>query len=75
MHSFIVVGVGPCDFSTSPKIGYLCFLAPTGALEEAILSVRESVQDIMLRRGLREFLKHSKEFRGVLGQERAQERA
>ena len=30
---------------------------------------------IMLRMTLKEFLKHSKESRGVLGQERAQERA
>ena len=33
------------------------------------------VWGIMLRRALKEFLKHSKESRGVLGQEKAQERA
>ena len=32
------------------------------------------VLDIMLRRALKEFLKHSRESRGVLGQEKAQER-
>ena len=48
------------------------FLAPTGALEEGILCVRVSVRDIMLKRAPKEFLKHSKESRGVLGQERAQ---
>ena len=47
-------------------------LAPTGALEEAILYGPLSVRDIMLRRALKEFLKHYKESRGVLGQERAQ---
>ena len=48
-------------------------LAPTGALEEGILSlrasVRQSICDFMLRMALKEILKHSKESRGVLGKE------
>ena len=66
------------------------FLAPTGALEEGILcvhaSVRPSSWHIIQKNIENEFLKHSKESRGVLGQgaqdgaqdgaqERAQERA
>ena len=38
------------------------------------LALKSSVLDIMLRRALKEFLKHSRESRGVLGQEKAQER-
>ena len=39
------------------------------------VGVRACVWDIMLRRALKAYLKHSKESRGVLGQERDQERA
>ena len=44
------------------------FLTPTGALEDAILSLRASVRDFMLRMALKGFLKHSKGSRGVIGQ-------
>ena len=46
----------------------IVFLAPTGDLEEGILSVCACISDIMLRMALKEFLKHSKESRDVLGQ-------
>ena len=46
----------------------IVFLAPIGDLEEGILSVCACISDIMLRMALKEFLKHSKESRGVLGQ-------
>ena len=47
------------------------FMALTGALEEGILYVPACIRDIMLRKALKEFLKHSKESRGVPGQEKA----
>ena len=59
----------------------MCFLAPTGALEvgmsDLCLSICPSVclSIFMLRRALEEFLKYSKELRGVPWQERAHERA
>ena len=37
--------------------------------------VRASVRDIMLRRALKEFLKHFKESRGVLGSSRESKQA
>ena len=49
------------------KVLYLkntLFLAPTGALEEGILYVRP---DFPQKNTANEFLKHSKESRGVLG--------
>ena len=54
----------------------MCFLAPTGALEVGMSEVGmcPSVY-FMLRRALEEFLKHSRELRGVPWQERAHERA
>ena len=58
-------------FSEAAVVKYR-ILAPTGALEEGILSlrasVRQSICDFMLRMALKEILKHSKESRGVLGQ-------
>ena len=53
------------------------FLAPTGAPDVKILYVCPCVCDIMQKNIEKEFLKHSKESRGVLGQgaqERAQEK-
>ena len=44
------------------------FLAPTGALEEAILYVHVCVRHFPQKNTANEFLKHSKESRGVLGQ-------
>ena len=47
--------------------GFL-FLAPTGALEQGILCVRLSVWYFPQKNTANEFLKHSKESRGLLGQ-------
>ena len=43
-------------------------MAPTGALEEVMLSVRVSVRHFPQNNTANEFLKHSKGSRGVLGQ-------
>ena len=52
------------------------FLAPTGALGEGISCVRACVRPgYYSNNSENEFLQHSEEYRGVLGQERAQGRA
>ena len=73
------LGFRGCPPKSIKQIGiilyqYRRFLAPTGALEEGILSVRACVcSDFPQKNTTNEFLKHSKESRGVLGQAGKQE--
>ena len=57
-----------CLFLKLKKKRLKSFLAPTGALEEGILCECVCVQHFPQKNTANEFLKHSKESRGVLGQ-------